>query len=236
LTPVSVPEPSPKHPPELYLSRVPGPELAASRKTSTTYYQTRDYWCTGKDSNLRSPKGRQIYSLLPLTTRPPVPIFSAHRKFPFWRILSRPETSGLSELRTTPLGIYRGGLDRTSRPARIPPRSPTVTRSKQLFSAAPLFRPGPILSGATRAPYEWSWRRDLNPRPSDYKSDALPAELRQRKNYRKSGRLILSRKIQIQAGTPTPATIAAQKSRLAQRRRRGKPGNPWQIRKTENAK
>src|SRR5262249_13277859 len=25
-----------------------------------------------------------------------------------------------------------------------------------------------------------SWRRDLNPRPSDYKSDALPSELRQR--------------------------------------------------------
>src|ERR1700730_11963099 len=24
-----------------------------------------------------------------------------------------------------------------------------------------------------------SWRRELNPRPSDYKSDALPAELRQ---------------------------------------------------------
>ena len=30
----------------------------------------------------------------------------------------------------------------------------------------------------------WSWRRDLNPRPSDYKSDALPAELRQRKTSR----------------------------------------------------
>lgn len=27
--------------------------------------------------------------------------------------------------------------------------------------------------------WEWSWRRDLNPRPSDYKSDALPTELRQ---------------------------------------------------------
>jgi hypothetical protein len=25
----------------------------------------------------------------------------------------------------------------------------------------------------------WSWRRELNPRPSDYKSDALPTELRQ---------------------------------------------------------
>jgi hypothetical protein len=28
----------------------------------------------------------------------------------------------------------------------------------------------------------WSWRRDLNPRPSDYKSDALPTELRQQKH------------------------------------------------------
>src|SRR5207237_7541719 len=30
----------------------------------------------------------------------------------------------------------------------------------------------------------WSWRRDLNPRPSDYKSDALPAELRQPRSNR----------------------------------------------------
>ena len=29
-------------------------------------------------------------------------------------------------------------------------------------------------------PKKISWRRDLNPRPSDYKSDALPTELRQR--------------------------------------------------------
>src|SRR5581483_12326325 len=29
------------------------------------------------------------------------------------------------------------------------------------------------------SPLSWSWRRDSNPRPSDYKSDALPAELRQ---------------------------------------------------------
>ena len=33
----------------------------------------------------------------------------------------------------------------------------------------------------------WSWRRDLNPRPSDYKSDALPAELRQLFGVRPSG-------------------------------------------------
>ena len=30
----------------------------------------------------------------------------------------------------------------------------------------------------------WSWRRDLNPRPPDYKSGALPAELRQPKTAR----------------------------------------------------
>src|SRR5262252_1738954 len=29
-------------------------------------------WCTGEDSNLRSSEERQIYSLLPLTTRSPV--------------------------------------------------------------------------------------------------------------------------------------------------------------------
>jgi hypothetical protein len=33
-----------------------------------------------------------------------------------------------------------------------------------------------------RTKKRWSWRRDLNPRPSDYKSDALPTELRQRIN------------------------------------------------------
>src|SRR5580698_5961199 len=87
--PVSDPEPNPKLPPELYLSR--RPELAASRKTSTTHNQTRNYWCTGKDSNLRSPKGRQIYSLLPLTTRPPVPIFLTHPQIP---VLAHPVPSG----------------------------------------------------------------------------------------------------------------------------------------------
>ena len=33
----------------------------------------------------------------------------------------------------------------------------------------------------------WSWRRDSNPRPSDYKSDALPAELRQQNPSRTPG-------------------------------------------------
>ena len=35
----------------------------------------------------------------------------------------------------------------------------------------------------------WSWRRDLNPRPSDYKSDALPTELRQRRKFARTWKL-----------------------------------------------
>ena len=34
---------------------------------------------------------------------------------------------------------------------------------------------------ACKPPQLWSWRRESNPRPSDYKSDALPTELRQQK-------------------------------------------------------
>ena len=36
-----------------------------------------------------------------------------------------------------------------------------------------------VRAATNRGPTNWSWRRDSNPRPSDYKSDALPAELRQ---------------------------------------------------------
>ena len=36
-----------------------------------------------------------------------------------------------------------------------------------------------MIAAGYSGPKLWSWRRDLNPRPSDYKSDALPAELRQ---------------------------------------------------------
>jgi hypothetical protein len=40
--------------------------------SSNVLPQRYNPWCTGEDSNLRSSKERQIYSLLPLTTRPPV--------------------------------------------------------------------------------------------------------------------------------------------------------------------
>ena len=70
-----------------------------------------------------------------------------------------------------------------------PPGTPPANRSMHLSGIAAEDRPG---AGKLRRrhnflPFQalgplslpWSWRRDLNPRPSDYKSDALPAELRQ---------------------------------------------------------
>ena len=69
----------------------------------------------------------------------------------------------------------------------------------------------------------WSWRRDLNPRPSDYKSDALPAELRQLFPLRKT-----SPEAQMFADTLLLSAYTAQESRLAQRwhpSKRGKTGN-----------
>jgi hypothetical protein len=41
-------------------------------------------------------------------------------------------------------------------------------------------------NGPAKPPQLWSWRRESNPRPSDYKSDALPTELRQRWGKRAS--------------------------------------------------
>src|ERR1700733_7502006 len=47
--------------------------LARFRLRITSHFSPSHPWCTGEDSNLRSSKERQIYSLLPLTARPPVP-------------------------------------------------------------------------------------------------------------------------------------------------------------------
>ena len=71
-----------------------------------------------------------------------------------------------------------------------PPGEPPAFRSMHLSGIAAEDRPGATQNTLHagqfllfQAPFlgfrKWSWRRDLNPRPSDYKSDALPAELRQ---------------------------------------------------------
>ena len=48
-----------------------------------------------------------------------------------------------------------------------------------------------------------SWRRELNPRPSDYKSDALPTELRQPRKPTK----YITQAIELQAPSKFQATV-----------------------------
>jgi hypothetical protein len=120
-------------------------------------------------------KERQIYSLLPLTTRPPVHVSTEHS-----HRVPRPGTINPCCQRT---------LRRALRKTPQQPRTRTSARLARVgccwnqFSrrAARLvwLAPATAAAGGALSVAIWSWRRDLNPRPSDYKSDALPAELRQ---------------------------------------------------------
>ena len=115
-------------------------------------------WCTGEGSNLRRSKDRQIYSLLPLTTRPPV------HKYP--APLKTPDSAHQSPSGANP--AFCNACTSVGSPRRTGP----ALRNRRRQNLLPLQDP-------FRPSEKWSWRRDLNPRPSDYKSDALPAELRQ---------------------------------------------------------
>ena len=76
--------------------------------------------------------------------------------------------------------VQKSTRNHTTHSCRRFPAQPT--QRKQDVSMEGLRRDTPDRPETTvPATKLWSWRRDLNPRPSDYKSDALPAELRQPK-------------------------------------------------------
>jgi hypothetical protein len=68
----------------------------------------------------------------------------------------------------------------------------------------------PLRFPSFRPRIAWSWRRDLNPRPSDYKSDALPAELRQPKAFQRTERCADTLLFSAYHGTEVKVSIAAQ--------------------------
>ena len=106
----------------------------------------------------KTPSQRTLTKLF-LPLRSPLRFTSKHSlKRNLQRIDSRPETSGISE-HAPQLGSPRGQVRHLKKCVRRPIQPDS----------------GPVF----RLVFQWSWRRDLNPRPSDYKSDALPAELRQ---------------------------------------------------------
>jgi hypothetical protein len=98
-------------------------------------------------------KERQIYSLLVLATHPPV----------------------LENSSFTPSASPANICQKTQRAANENTKRTRVKRHQPVnFVSEDSLRLIPPQAD------RWSWRRELNPRPSDYKSDALPAELRQR--------------------------------------------------------
>jgi hypothetical protein len=130
--------------------------LCASRPTSL-FRPLRVHGGRGRIRTSVARKERQIYSLLVLATHPPV-----------LEKLVRHQTA-------CPAISYRQTIqEREGRPSENTKRTRVKRHQPVDFALKDSLRSIP-----PRVRW-WSWRRELNPRPSDYKSDALPAELRQR--------------------------------------------------------
>ena len=134
-------------------------------------------WCTGEDSNLRSSQGAADLQSAAINHS----ATCAHDWTEHSHPVPRPGTPGSCCQRTPP----------NRRPTKLRnSRAPILPRVFRWLAAAGISSLGelrvsfgllllpPASRGALGLRF-WSWRRDLNPRPSDYKSDALPAELRQ---------------------------------------------------------
>ena len=107
------------------------PILRALQVAILRAFQPLNPWCTGEDSNLRSSKERQIYSLLPLTARPPVP--------------NHPSDEDLSPgtLPAPSVNPLPGALSNASHSAhQAPPGEPPAIRSMHLSGIAAEDRPG----------------------------------------------------------------------------------------------
>src|SRR5581483_6066734 len=124
-------------------------------------------------------KERQIYSLLPLTTRPPVRIpdtpgsHIVARKHSPEKHRRESQTSAdarRKEIRSVNILPHKGSLRR---------KNPFMRSAFWVILLRCCRQPCCATALCFRKNVLWSWRRDSNPRPSDYKSDALPAELRQ---------------------------------------------------------
>ena len=120
-------------------------------------------------------KERQIYSLLVLATHPPVPVLAIQDlQACLLQAGTNPETR--RDAFHVPNHFCLRQLSRNQRKhktdscLKTPARLILTSKIRRLIPCRPNQR--------------WSWRRELNPRPSDYKSDALPAELRQPRSNR----------------------------------------------------
>ncbi len=152
------------------------------RRSSHQFDPARS-WCTGEDSNLRSSQGAADLQSAAINHS----ATCAH----FDRALPRNSLeSPIAEAWNRQFVLSKNSprQTRNSGKTRQQPRARTsarLTNGKLLLdsvlreSCASRLACSCYASRRAQGFRFWSWRRDLNPRPSDYKSDALPAELRQ---------------------------------------------------------
>src|SRR5712664_4977063 len=114
-------------------------------------------WWTGEDSNLRSPQGAADLQSAGFSHSP-----------------TRPRKNPPNSNRFVPKNLLEksSALSENTKRTRVKRHQPVNFEFQDSLRLTPLQN------------FWWSWRRELNPRPSDYKSDALPAELRQRRSNR----------------------------------------------------
>ncbi len=101
--------------------------------------------------------------------------------FPFCRILGAGNGIRTRDPQLGRLTLYQLSYSRLTPASSVPPIGVCWWRgedsnlrrlSQQIYSLPPLAAREPL--------HPWSWRWDSNPQPADYKSAALPVELRQR--------------------------------------------------------
>ncbi len=145
-------------------------------------------WCTGKDSNLRTSLGGTDLQSVGFNHSPTCAKLSGDAascppssRPPRWaagkRSRSTRNTKSFATFSQHRETKARAKLRREDRRSLHAGKVPNGVRWKDLLrryrvrcTAGKFVRFVAVL---------WSWRRESNPRPSDYKSDALPTELRQ---------------------------------------------------------
>ena len=94
------------------------------------------------------------------------------------------EGGGFEPPKAEPADLQSAPFGRSGTPPKRKPRIFLRHRLKVNRSAPIFFTRGDAWSPPRTSELPaWSWREDLNPRPADYKSAALPTELRQLRRY-----------------------------------------------------
>jgi hypothetical protein len=149
-------------------------ETTAGIVTGTHALQVHESWWTGEDSNLRSPQGAADLQSAGFSHSPTRPAETSRTQFrrSFGRFMNTTVTTYKNSRE-----LIRTALRGTSQCRKGScPETPALALLSRGIRPQPCRKCRPsILPTAGRL----SWRRELNPRPSDYKSDALPTELRQ---------------------------------------------------------